>query len=460
MKLREKRVNKLNNEIDKLTVEIEDIESGKIYKNALEWRFEFPEVLNDQGDFVGFDLVIGNPPYAVLEKERNTTLEKEKNTALEPYKSTLEYVQSTNRYQAVEGGKLNVYRLFIHLSYEISSHKNEIGLIVPFTLVADSSLDSTRKFLLDHSYQLKFLCFPQKDIVAKRVFEDAKQSTLILIASARKNLDSSDTNIFVYSYPANSFTDKYKYFETTASGIYDFDPHSFSIPLVSENEWEVLKKIHKFKPVRDQSNIFVRRGEINQTVFRKYITSNPSHKKLLKGVEIGQYKIHTKLSQGVKEYFDEESFIASGKNNELSLKRRIATQRINGVDEKLRLVATITDESYFADSTNSIHIQTDNLYTLEYLVGLLNSHLLQWRFKKTSSNNNVSTTEIEALPFSYSEDLTPKIIKIVCEIITAKKSDPKADISALETEIDQLVYQLYGLTEAEIKIVEGVNDRK
>ena len=63
VKLREKKVNKLNNEIDKLTVEIEDIESGKIYKNALEWRFEFPEVLNNAGDFVGFDVVIGNPPY-------------------------------------------------------------------------------------------------------------------------------------------------------------------------------------------------------------------------------------------------------------------------------------------------------------------------------------------------------------------------------------------------------------
>ena len=66
LKLREKKVNKLNNEIDKLTTEIEDIESGKIYKNALEWRFEFPEVLNDNGDFVGFDVVIGNPPYGVF----------------------------------------------------------------------------------------------------------------------------------------------------------------------------------------------------------------------------------------------------------------------------------------------------------------------------------------------------------------------------------------------------------
>ena len=62
-KAREKKITKLNNEIDKLRAEIADIDSGKIYSNALEWRFEFPEVLNDQGDFVGFDVIIGNPPY-------------------------------------------------------------------------------------------------------------------------------------------------------------------------------------------------------------------------------------------------------------------------------------------------------------------------------------------------------------------------------------------------------------
>ncbi|MFM7476696.1 MAG: hypothetical protein ACKO2T_13540, partial [Microcystis aeruginosa] len=49
----------LNNEIDKLKAEIADIESGRLYDNALEWRFEFPEVLNDDGDFVGFDAIIG-----------------------------------------------------------------------------------------------------------------------------------------------------------------------------------------------------------------------------------------------------------------------------------------------------------------------------------------------------------------------------------------------------------------
>ncbi|MBK8586391.1 MAG: Eco57I restriction-modification methylase domain-containing protein [Bacteroidetes bacterium] len=54
---------KLEAEIKKLTAEVEEIKSNAIYKNAFEWRFEFPEVLGNDGEFVGFDLVIGNPPY-------------------------------------------------------------------------------------------------------------------------------------------------------------------------------------------------------------------------------------------------------------------------------------------------------------------------------------------------------------------------------------------------------------
>ena len=59
----EKKLKKLTAEIKKLEAELEEIKNNKIYENAFEWRFEFPEVLNDDGDFVGFDVVIGNPPY-------------------------------------------------------------------------------------------------------------------------------------------------------------------------------------------------------------------------------------------------------------------------------------------------------------------------------------------------------------------------------------------------------------
>ena len=61
----DKQVKTLTDNIFSLETELEGIRSNKIYENAFEWRFEFPEVLNEEGDFVGFDVVIGNPPYGV-----------------------------------------------------------------------------------------------------------------------------------------------------------------------------------------------------------------------------------------------------------------------------------------------------------------------------------------------------------------------------------------------------------
>ena len=60
-----KKVNVLGAAIKMLDTEIDEIKSNKIYENAFEWRFEFPDVLNDNKDFIGFDVVIGNPPCAV-----------------------------------------------------------------------------------------------------------------------------------------------------------------------------------------------------------------------------------------------------------------------------------------------------------------------------------------------------------------------------------------------------------
>ena len=66
----EKKRKSLEEKIDKLKNEIDTKEEEylKIYSDAFEWRFEFPEVLNDEGEFIGFDVVIGNPPYISLSK--------------------------------------------------------------------------------------------------------------------------------------------------------------------------------------------------------------------------------------------------------------------------------------------------------------------------------------------------------------------------------------------------------
>ena len=62
-KKRAEKARKLEAEINKYTARLNDIKENRIYENAFEWRFEFPEVLDEDGNFTGFDIVIGNPPY-------------------------------------------------------------------------------------------------------------------------------------------------------------------------------------------------------------------------------------------------------------------------------------------------------------------------------------------------------------------------------------------------------------
>ena len=63
----QKRVDTVKKEIAELESYFEEINSNKIYLGAFEWRIEFPEVLDADGNFIGFDCVIGNPPYIQLQ---------------------------------------------------------------------------------------------------------------------------------------------------------------------------------------------------------------------------------------------------------------------------------------------------------------------------------------------------------------------------------------------------------
>jgi len=134
---------------------------------------------------------------------------------------------------------------------------------------------------------------------------------------------------------------------------------------------------------------------------------------------------------------------------------RIATQRITGVDEKRRLVCALSSSgAYFADSTNSIQ-PLEGVNPL-LILGILNSRLLNWRFDLTSTNNNVGTNELEALPFPNALDESiAKQIERVAKALTdnggvkVKDSFRAADLQKL----DELVFSLFGLTQAEVETV-------
>ncbi|MBA7551512.1 hypothetical protein ES705_44054 [subsurface metagenome] len=432
--------------------------------NAFDWENGFPEIFK-QG---GFDAVIGNPPYDVLEKERK--MEFAPHTALK------DYVKTHSEYQPALGGKLNLFRFFVVKFINITQLKGRFGFIIPLSILADKSCASSRAFLFDSSKDMLADCFPQKDNPYKRVFRDAKLSTMVITGTRSINIKESDKNITVCTFPWNSFDDEHKRAKIYFKDLKLIDPINLPVPLVNDIDWKLMSRIYKIEnimPFSQISDFIIRRGEINQTIYREFITGNSKHLRLIKGVEIGQYRVNEKLSQGKREYLNEKGYLKENKPKEFAFGERIATQRITGVDERLRIVATIIEPiAYFADSTNSIHKALNSPYNLNYLLALLNSKLFQWRFKLTSTNNNVGTNEIDALPFrkidftsNNDKNTHNSIIRFVDNLLKLNKELKKTKLETQrkqiqrvidhsEKKIDELVYELYGLSEEEIKIVE------
>ena len=431
--------------------------------NPFDWAAAFPEVFA-QG---GFDAVVGNPPYDVMEKERGDSSW--------PHTALTDYVRQKSEYENALGGKLNLFRFFIVRSITLLKDKGRFGMIIPLALLADISCSQTRQFLMTNSDELIADCFPQKDNPTRRIFRDAKLSTCI-ITFTRKSIDLDDAKVLVRVYPWNKFEDTHREAVVKLSDVSLIDSVNTPIPLVNSSQWEVCTKLYKHEHVKrlgDINDFSVTRGEINQTVYREYITENNKHARLLKGVEVGQYRINQKLSQGKREWLNKKKFLIDNKEKNIVNECRVATQRITGVDEKLRIVATLVDPpTYFADSTNSVALNETTQYKLEYILGLLNSSLFQWRFKLTSSNNNVATNELDSMPirainFSEPADKSAhdKLVALVDSMLALHKSLASAQspvekerldkqIKSTDVGIDTLVYDLYGLNQEEIRIVE------
>jgi hypothetical protein len=405
-------------------------------------------------------------------------MEKARDEASWPHFLLGEYARTQPAYSGALGGKLNLFRFFTLRMAQLAKPDGRIGMIVPLALLADISCKATRWTLFSETKDLRAECFPQKDNRRRRVFQDAKLSTCVITAAksgARPAI--SRKKIAVRTYPWNTFLDAPRAASLTLSEMRAIDPDTMPVPLVSQAQWRVCKKLLGRKGSQRLGTIegvSVSRGEINQTIYREYITQNSSDVPLLKGAEVGRYRVQPP-SQGHQEWFSERRFQRG--NNRVARwpieERRIATQRITGVDERWRIVATIVDPPYyFADSTNSVHVRPNAAVDEHYLLAILNSRLMQWRFKLTSSNNNVGTNELEALPImTTSKDragfiLIESLAKLAKSRLDGEKAIGEARSEGgqqylsrrnrdIERRIDLAIYQLYGLNRDEMLLVDG-----
>ncbi len=412
-----------------LRKKLDDALSGGEYQNAFEWRFEFPEVLDDEGNFLGFDCIIGNPPYMQVKKGLYSSI-------FYPFS------------EAKDVGKQNTYKVFIELGFNLVRQKGLISLITQSSIMCDKSAQFTRKLLLKYCQIHYFVEFNKK----QKLFSNVIQGVCIL-----EFLKDEPHKEHAFKIAINNTQiqmNQIQYEQIKQDEILKFFP-IYEIPLIKSGEMEIVRKIKTDKILfRDLSEKSLQ-GNINTIHLKDIQDEKETNGRIYKGANCHRYFLDTQYLFAKDNQITQQIFEKNYYQN------IIVTQNITGTSDAYRIHANLIEvknqKMLFLDTCNLSYCKERE--HAKFLVGLLNSRLLDWLFRKTSTNNHVNLYELETLPIpkitTKNQELAQKITDCAERILKAKEKDPKANTQESEQKIDALVYQLYNLTDEEIKIIEN-----
>ena len=384
--------------------ELKNIDPSENNKFFL-WHTWFSDVFNREGK-EGFDIVIGNPPYVVTNK-----------------RDYPKYKWNSDLYKMF-------YELGIDVLMNFSGH---LCFITPKFWMLNLEDEQMRK---------TFSCNLEiKQIAFCNPFETAVTENTVVLLS--KNNNKQD-EIEVFKYNPNSLC-----FENTIPLNLDYcstNLHFEWVHGLNKQLINLLTKLVNNKKLKDIS-ISKRGAEISKKIMRETIKGIPS----LIGQDMKRYSIlwcDTFIDAEHKEYYRLSSFFS----NKLIYLRRVDTC----------LEATISTKPYgFNKNVYGIKVDEKFGYKIKFVLALLNSKLLDFYYKKKFSTKKeeafpeIQTYLYEQLPLPIvNQEQQNKVISIVDTILQLKSGNNNADTSSLENEINVIVYDLYGLTDAEIKIIE------
>ena len=389
-------------DMDKLD-EIKKLRNKNI-KPFFIWKLEFGDVFKDND---GFDIVIGNPPY------KKITINNTNADELDYYLSNYSSIKNMP--------SKNIYTLFIERGISLS--KNSTSYIVP------EGLFKTRSYkqcvdIINHGCRINFITY-----FSKMVFENAVTGNLIFLFTSKR---------------VNNV-------EHTKTKEYIFDNHS-NLKEITRVENPIISKISlsDFPKLDEICNTF--KGMVVQN-YKSFITETKESEKdiFLIGKSISNWIINTFYYAK----YEELTIIGGTKNKQKhDTVPRILVRRTGDT-----LVSALLESPALTESTLYSCWSKSNEYETKYIFALLNSSIYKYYVKEKIVTNEqaypqILLTDIKELPIPDIKLPDQKIfISLVDKILDAKRTNSKYDVSELERQIDELVYDLFQLTSDERQLV-------
>lgn len=411
-----------------------------LYSNGLEWRMEFPELLDEDGKFSGFDLVIGNPPYIFA---RNQSFDEEmKQYYLKNYE--------VSEYQA------NTYTLFMELAYKILADGGCFSFIIPNNFLTIQSNKKIREFILKNTGGVVLINSLDK------IFEDANVDNCIL---------------FFKKEPPNSIevlelkNEEFNFIDQVDASFWENEDVLSISKVKYKNLVEVYNKVNIVQSIENSNIAEVRTGikayqigkgkpkqvlaDKENRVYHSRERLDSSYRPYLEGADVSRYKLHWS-----GEYISYGEQLAEPRFSVDFTSPRILVRQIPAFS-KYAIHATYIETDAIND-LNSMII-TNIKVNPYYLLGVLNSKLITIWFlikfdkfqRRIFPQFKVNELGEFPTPLASSEEQTIISRLVIAMIDENKKAEPDMNmLDSLNKQIDDLVMSLFDLDDKEKQLVE------
>ena len=468
---------KLRKQLAQIEKEHEDIKNNKIYDHSFEWRFEFPALLNDEGDFMGFDIIIGNPPFGA--KLSNI----EKNIFKEYYSDVHMRTPET-------------YCYFISLAFKLVNSNGIVSYIVPNNMFFQNENEKTRSLLL-FSHQL-FRAINLGD----NTFENADVPTCIFIARSKgtENYEVEYSDYRKYNIKNIVWNKDY---ESISTELIKTVP-SYVLGLSNVNI-RIINEIKRHGVLIDSiaeemasgistggDNIF----KINQDIINSYHIENQILFPVIVGSNIdryvikntNEYIIYTNRDMDIEDYPNTKEylllFIDKLKNRSEAKKGilpwfSLNRNRYQKLFEEPKIIMRQTSDSvrcvyddscfYILDSILVLKKNADQ-YCYKYIATVLNSNLIDYLYKNLTQEEGRTFAQVK--PINVRKLYIPKataeeqsLLSILYDYLVFLKNPQQPEpfislnsmfIDLFEKIVDGCVYELFfreHMKEREIDII-------